>query len=142
MIGGTLMKLDNVSNVLFCLNNDKIVHYKIRADKPNGYKWSELTVNDFYLLIDLNVYEYYIDSPILFWTNDCRRRYSAFMTGNDEDFKIMMADPTGDCDLLFDKMDKDAFTGFVKLVEGERYWIKMAYDNSWIGVWDYEEIEG
>lgn len=136
------MKLTIVSNVLFCLQNEKPVYYRIKSFDPvNNYKWSELVVDDYRLIIDCNIYEYHIDVPIIFWTDDCAKRFQSFSSGNSDDFKLMMDDPKGDVDLLFDKEDVDSFSGFLKWVNGERYWIKKSYNDTWIGVWEYENVQ-
>lgn len=136
------MKLTIVSNVLFCLQNEKPIYYRIKSFDPvNNYKWSELVVDDYYLVIDCNVYEYHVDVPIIFWTTNVRNRYTQLSRLDDNDFLIALEDPKGDNDLLFNLHETDAFSGYVKTIGMDRYWVKCAYDNSWIGVWEYENVQ-
>lgn len=142
------MRLTSVDNVLFAITNDIPVEYRIRWTKDNQgmgpggfpYKWSFLDWDDS-LVIDCNLYDYYIDRPIALWSDKCQERYVKLQRLSDLDFERLITLDNPEVDLCF---DESSYVGFLHVNEriDERehkiYQVRMDYGSKWIGVWHLE----
>lgn len=132
------MRLDTMSSIIFCLDNEIPIEYRIKANGP--YKWAYFDY-DKRLVLDLDEYDYYVDRPISLWYNKCLERYKKLQGLGDLDFERMITLDDPESDLLFDEA---SYVGFLhvneRINEGEHkiYQVRMDYGSKWIGVWHLE----
>jgi hypothetical protein len=134
------MRLITVEQVLFCLANKKSVSYKVNSEEE-GYQWTSLRLDPFFLLIDFNTYVYYVDAPLAMWTGKgVVEKYHELMALKDDTLltnQIVESDEA--VDLLF---DDGHYCGFVhRKADGRMYHIRMdMIDHKWIGIWEVENV--
>lgn len=131
------MRLENISDILFCLNNEVDVVY-------SPIDWNDWTILDYdgsHLEIDLWENKYYCDAPIALMIGDRATVVESYQRMQGMSISEMLAySDDWDRDLCF---EADEYCGFVKKESDRAFFhVRMGPYNSgyFLGIWEVEDV--